>query len=276
MRLGIFAKTFPGSAPDIVLASARRAGFATVQYNLACSGLDPLPAAIPADAPIAVRTAAAETGVGIAAVSATYNMIHPNPGEREKGRRAFRAVAAAARQMGTNLLTLCSGSRDAQDQWRFHPDNATPAAWSEMCHEFQLLHVVAVEHDVFLRVEPELANVVSSAARARQLLDTFTGGRIRIVLDAANLFETATLEKQHMLIGEAVDLLGDAIALAHAKDRLPGGRFTYAGGGVLDYPYYLSALRRAGFRGSLITHGLDAAEAPRVGAFLAAALEQTT
>lgn len=276
MQLGIFAKTFAGSTPAALLSGARRAGYETVQYNMACSGLDPLPAAIPAEVSDAVRAAASETGVGIAAVSATYNMIHPDPGERERGRRGFRAIAAAARSMGTSLLTLCTGSCDPHDQWRFHPGNASPEAWREMCREFELLHRAAEEHGVFLGVEPELANVVSSARRARDLLDTFPNGRIRIVLDAANLFEVATREQQHALIGEAIDLLGEAIALAHAKDRLPDGRFTHAGAGVLDYPYYVAALRRAGFRGSLVAHGLDAREAPGVAAFLNAALEQAT
>jgi sugar phosphate isomerase/epimerase len=257
-----------------VLQACRRAGYETVQYNMACSGLDPLPAAIPPAVADSVRAAAAETGAGIAAVSATYNMIHPSPGERERGRRGFRAIAAAAPALGATLLTLCTGSCDPLDQWRFHPGNAGPEAWREMCREFELLHTTAEEHGVFLGVEPELANVVSSARRARELLDTFPNGRIRIVLDAANLFETATLSQQRALIDEAVDLLGESIALAHAKDRLPGGRFTHAGAGVLDYPYYVAALRRAGFRGSLVTHGLDARQAPGVAAFLKAALEQ--
>jgi len=43
MQLGIFAKTFPGTTPGEVLAAARDAGYATVQYNMACSGLPSLP-----------------------------------------------------------------------------------------------------------------------------------------------------------------------------------------------------------------------------------------
>ena len=48
MRLGIFAKTFPGSAPSPVLRQARAAGFAAVQYNMACSGLPSMTGAFPA------------------------------------------------------------------------------------------------------------------------------------------------------------------------------------------------------------------------------------
>ena len=63
--------------------------------------------------------------------------------------------------------------------------------------------------------------------------------------------------------------------MAHAKDRAANGDFVAAGKGVLDYPHYLRALRGAGFDGPLVTHGLTAAEAPEVGAFLRRALAES-
>ena len=127
---------------------------------------------------------------------------------------------------------------------------------------------IADRYDVLAGVEPELANVINSAQRAREMLDTFKGGRIKIILDAANLFEIADSAEQRYLIEHAVDVLGDAIVMAHAKDRLADGRFAAAGAGVLDYRHYLTVLHKSGFRGSLVTHGLAAAEAERVAAFL--------
>ncbi len=43
MRLGIFAKTFPGSDPAAVLGAVKAAGFDAAQYNFACSGLPSMP-----------------------------------------------------------------------------------------------------------------------------------------------------------------------------------------------------------------------------------------
>ena len=40
MRLGVFAKTFDGEDPAIVLAACRNAGFETVQYNMSCGTKD--------------------------------------------------------------------------------------------------------------------------------------------------------------------------------------------------------------------------------------------
>jgi sugar phosphate isomerase/epimerase len=273
MKLGIFAKTFAGTDPLEVLSAARQAGYQAAQYNMACSGLGPLPQSIPDAAISAVAAAADRTGVEIAAVSATYNMIHPDPAKREEGRRSFAAISAAANRMGTRLVTVCTGSRDPQDQWRHHPDNQTSSAWRDMCAEFELLLPLVETNDVVIGVEPELANVVNSARQARKLLDKFDTNRIRIVLDPANLFEVETPARRRALVEEAVDLLGDAIALAHAKDRHPDGGFATAGKGVLDWDHYLGCLRNAGFDGALVTHGLPADEAPDVAAFLAGRLQ---
>jgi sugar phosphate isomerase/epimerase len=268
MKLGVFAKIFAGKTPAAVLSAARRSGYETVQYNMACSGLSSLPPAISDEIAGAVQAASSETGVGIAAISATYNMIHPDLAEREKGRRGFQAIARSAHKLGSRLLTVCTGTLDPHDQWRYHPANSSAQAWEELCKEFRLLLAIAGKYDILIGVEPELANVVNSARRARDLLDTFGNGRIRIVFDAANLFDAADSEQRRSIIENAVDLLGDSIALAHAKDRLADGRFAPAGTGLLDYRHYLAALRKSGFDGSLVAHGMGSSEAESVAVFL--------
>ncbi len=274
MKLGIFAKTFPGATPQAVLEAAEDAGYASVQYNMACSGIGALPRVIESSVADAVLEASTRTGVAVAAVSATYNMIHPEPSIREAGRHSFGTIAAAASRMGTSLLTVCTGSGDVRDQWRHHPDNDTEAAWTRLCQEFELLLEMAERHDILIGVEPELANVVSSARRARRLIDSMGSDRIRIVLDAANLFEQESIEERRAIIEKSVDLLADRIEMAHAKDRQADGSFATAGRGVIDFRHYLAVLERAGFAGSLVAHGLEAHEAAGVAAFLGDILRQ--
>lgn len=268
MRLGIFAKTFPGSDPAAVLAAVKAAGFDAAQYNMACSGLLPMPDHVPAETASAVANAAAASGVALCAVSGTYNMAHPDPAVRAEGLRRLEALAGACAAMGTSVVTLCTGTRDPDDQWRFHPDNAAPQAWTDMRAEMAKAAALAERHGLRLGIEPELANVVDSAAKARRLLDEVASPALGIVLDPANLFERATREQQRRVVAEAVDLLADRVLMGHAKDRDAAGDFVAAGKGLLDYPHYIDCLRRAGFSGDLVTHGLDAAEAPGAAAFL--------
>ena len=276
MRIGIFAKTFAGSDPATVLAASRDAGFDGVAYNMACSGLAAMPDRIAPPVISAIAGAAKSTGQALFSLSGTYNMIHPDPTVREAGHRRLALLAASARAMGTNLITLCTGSRDAQDQWRHHPDNASPAAWRDLLASFETAVAIAETHDILLGVEPELANVISSAQKARELIDTLQSPRIRIVLDPANLFETATPAAQRALVEAAVDLLAGHIEMAHAKDRDATGGFATAGKGVIDFGHFMGTLHRAGFAGSLVTHGLTAAEAPAVAAFLRGQMQSLT
>jgi len=272
MRLGVFAKTFAGDSPSVALSAARQAGFETVQYNMACSGLGSLPLSVPDAAIEAILAAMAETGVSIAAVSATYNMVHPDRAERDRGRRSFTAIAEAADRIGIRLVTLCTGTRDPHDQWRAHPENASRAAWRDLCDEFESLLQAAERHDLLLGVEPELANVVDSPQRARELLDALRSDRVRIVLDPANLFERASPERRRALVEVAIDLLADRIELAHAKDRDADGRFAAAGKGAIDFRHFLAHLQRSGFEGAVIAHGFPEHEAPEVATFLRAQL----
>lgn len=268
MQLGIFAKTFPGDDPATVLAASKAAGYDGVQYNMACSGLASMPEAIPSDVAEAVATVSRDTGQRIFALSGTYNMAHPDPSHRRDGLARLGVIAAACKAIGSGLVTLCTGTRDPDDQWKHHPENRSPEAWADMLASFEGAVEIAETHDIFLGVEPELANVIDSAASARRLIDTLGSDRVRIVLDPANLFEVAAPEERQRLVEQAIGLLGDRIVMAHAKDRNPDGSFATAGKGVIDFAHFLARLDAAGFNGPLVTHGLAAEEAAGVAAYL--------
>ncbi len=274
MKIGIFAKTFPGTDPYPVLAACRTANFEAAQYNMACSGLGSLPVSISDEIADHIKSASDAARVEIAAVSATYNMTDPDETRRDAGRRAFAAIAGAAARMGTGLVTVCSGSKDPQNQWRHHPANDDPASWIEMCREFEFMLHIAEQHDLTIGVEPEPANVVSSPRNAARLLDEFSGSRLRIVFDPANILEGVPADRQHPIIDEALDLLGPAIALAHAKDRFSDGRVAPAGLGTVDWGYVLNGLSSIGFDGHLIAHGMSANQAPLVGSYLSQELKR--
>lgn len=268
MRLGVFAKTFDGEDPAIVLAACRNAGFETVQYNMSCSGIGSLPERFPEGTAKQVHDAAQRIGIGIAAVSATYNMTDPDRDRLLAGRRAFRAICDNAGAIGCNLVTVCSGSKHPRDKWHRHPSNGEPQSWVEMCQEFETICDHAAQRDLLIGVEPEPANIVSNADKAKQLIAEFPGSPIRIVLDPANILEEVAPQQQQRVIDHALERLGDHLILAHAKDRFPNGVVAPAGLGTVDWTYFLSGLVAVGFNGSLIAHGMTAAEAPAVADFL--------
>lgn len=268
MKIGIFAKTFSGSDPDLVLGQCRTAGFEGVQYNMACSGLASMPDEIPVEAAEAVARASSVTGQAVFAVSGTYNMIHPDPAVRRDGERRLSVIAGACKAMGAPLVTLCTGTRDVADQWRHHPDNGTPEAWRDLLASMEIAVRIAEENGIRLGIEPETANVVNSAAAAHRLLMEMKSQAIGVVLDPANLLEHGDAGDWRAVVEGAVDLLSPYLVMAHAKDRARDGSVAAPGKGNIDFQHFLSRLLSAGFDGPLVAHGFGAAEAAGVSAFL--------
>jgi sugar phosphate isomerase/epimerase len=272
MRIGIFAKTFARPSLEEVLDAVASHGLDCVQFNMSCAGLPSLPERIEPSLCGRIAGAMAARGLTMAAVSGTFNMIHPDIERRQDGLRRLAVLAAACRPMGASLITLCTGTRDRDDMWRAHPSNTSWAAWEDLVEMMGKALAIAEEHDVTLAFEPELANVVDSASEGRRLIDRLEGPhpRLRVVMDPANLFPAGQLPRMREILDEAFALLGAEVALAHAKDLSRDGEAGHeaAGRGVLDYDHYLGLLKRAGYEGPLILHGLAEDQVAKSVAFL--------
>jgi sugar phosphate isomerase/epimerase len=276
MELGIFAKIFQRPTLPEVLQAVREHGFTQVQFNVESAGLPALPDAVPREAAGAIRSDMAAAGITIAALSGTYNMIHPDPVRREQDFARFSAIVAAARPMGASIVTLCTGTRDPDNMWRCHPGNDEPDAWADLVASMEQALAVADEHDVLLAFEPEPGNTVNSSMKARRLLDEMRHPRLGVVIDAVNTMDTAPDRPAAEVLGEAFSLLSDRILVAHAKDLDHNGREVATGTGIVPWEHYVSLLKQSGFEGPLIMHGLRESEVARSAAFLRGAVGAST
>ena len=260
MRLGIFAKTFQRSTIEEVLDAVVAHGLRCIQFNYASAGLPSLPQQLDTAVMKRIVGAIQERGLEVAAVSGTFNIIHPDPAPRDAGFKALNVIAANCAALNTKVVTLCTGTFDPNDMWREHPENDSPTAWKQMLAGIERALEIAETHDVFLGIEPEMANVINSAQKARQLLDSVKSPRLKIVMDAANLLSLDNFGDATAILKSAFDLLGNDIAIAHAKDIKRSGEFAAAGKGDVDWDLYLKLLNNARFSGALILHGLTESE----------------
>jgi sugar phosphate isomerase/epimerase len=263
-QLGIMATTFDRPTLEAILDAVAASGAHSVQFDLAAAGVPTLPEQIDSALCERVRRAFATRRLTMAALSGTYNMIHPDLEERAAGLTRLRTLLAACGELGASLVTLCTGTRDRDSMWRRHPDNDSPDAWADLLAGMREAVHTAEEYGVTLGIEPEVNNVVDSAQKARRLLDEIGSSRLKVVMDGANIFHHGQLPRMREMLNEALALLGNDIALAHAKDLDHDGDAGHlpAGHGLLDYPYYLALLQRSGFDGALILHGLAEADVP--------------
>jgi sugar phosphate isomerase/epimerase len=191
---------------------------------------------------------------------------------RRDGLRRLGVLAGACERLGTSTVTLCTGTRDPEDMWRRHPDNATPEAWRDLLATMQVALEIAEGHGVTLAFEPEINNVMDSAEKGRRLLAEMSSSRLKVIMDAANLFDAENparrLSRSEEILDEAFELLGGDLLLAHAKDVKGSGEVVAAGKGDLDYDLYLRYLSEAGYGGPLVLHGLAEEEVAGSLAFL--------
>jgi sugar phosphate isomerase/epimerase len=274
MILGIFAKSLPRPTFEQSLDAVAALGLHAIQFNFSCVDLPTLPARVEPGVITRVRRACEEREIQIAGVSATFNLIDPDENRRRENLARLPVIAAATRGLGCELITLCTGTRDAADMWRAHPDNSTPAAWGDLLASFAQAIPIAEQHDVLLGVEPEAGNAVSSARKARQLLDELQSRRVRIVLDAANLFHPGAVANVRDTIAEAFQLLGTEIVMAHAKELAADGTVSPLppGRGVIEWDYYLDTLARVADDIPLLMHGFPETDVPAATRFLRAKL----
>ena len=276
MRIGGFTRIFDRPSFEEVLDAAAGHGLEALQLNLESAGLPPMPDRLDPDLCRRVRDQAAARGLTLAAVSGTFNIIHPDLEERARNFRSLRALAAACPALGAPRITFSTGTRNADYMWASHPDNGSPVAWSDMLESMAEAVEIAAEHEVPLVFEPEVSNVVDSAPKARRLLDHFGSPFLKVVIDGANLFGAGDLPRMAEILDEAFDLLGPEIEMAHAKDLVRDGEAGHvaAGTGLLDYERYLRRLRESGFDGALVLHSLDEAQVPASVRFLRQTLER--
>ncbi len=122
MELGIFARTFSRSSFEEALDAVLGHGLAHVQFNLSCAGLPTLPETMNPDRCGKIARAFQDRRLFVDAISGTFNMADPT-GCLHQNLRRLEILASACRWLDTRIITLCTGTCDPQNMWRWHPDN---------------------------------------------------------------------------------------------------------------------------------------------------------
>jgi sugar phosphate isomerase/epimerase len=276
MQLGIFAKTFERPTLKEMFSCVREHGFECVQFNFACVGRPTLPQEIEPDLVQRIRSELSRCSLTMAAISGTCNLIHPRIAHRNSDLAKLENLIRHCPELGAPVVTVCTGSRDPDDMWHGHPDNRSPEAWRDLTSSLAQLLPAAEEMGVALAIEPEPANVIDTALTARKLLDQMQSPCLKIVFDAANLVRPHCYN-QRVVLSRAFELLNADVAIAHAKDlgTNPTRGQARVGAGALDYNLYLSILKKSGFNGPLILHGISEYEVDPAVRFLQATWEKT-
>lgn len=274
IQVGVFSRTFEREAFSDVLDAVVDNDFELVHLNLKSAGLDPFHTHLSNEQCEAIRRQIAARGLRLIGVSCTFNAIHPNVQQRAREIAFAADLINRTPELGTNFASLSTGTRHPDDMWRAHTANDDRSAWIDLRHTLERLLGVAAATGVFLGIEPERANVVSSAPRARRLLDELDSELLKIILDPANLLSVATAARQAEIMNEALELLASDVHVVHAKDFSKDGA-RGAGLGLVDFELLFELLDEYGLHVPLLLHELPESDLGRAREFLLATAKET-
>lgn len=260
--LGVFARNVRRHTVEETFAVMAALRLPLAQFNYSLLGLPSLPDRLQVQDCVRVADAAAAGPVEIWGVSATFNAVHPDVDRRARETRLAQRIVETAPLLGSPVVTLCTGSRHADDKWAFHPDNERPDAWADLLVTLRQLLDSAEACDVVLGVEPEAANVVANARKAAQLMEEAGSTHVGVILDVANLVDPAEPAGQARVVDEAVECLASSLLCVHAKDVDGSGAAVAPGQGVIDFAYLARRLEVAGVRPPVIIQDCPEPELP--------------
>jgi sugar phosphate isomerase/epimerase len=246
LNLGVRAHDF-GRRPAGELAARIAA------HGLSCIQLAPGKAltevaadAVP-DFATARRLAAAfrAQGIQVAVLGCYINLAVRDEALRRPQLERFKQHLRLAPQFGCSVVGTETGSLHAD--FSRHPDNGGEEAFAIVRESVRELVREAEQCGVNVGIEAVERYVISSPRRLRRLLDEIGSPRLQVILDPVNLLAASNHEAQDDILREALDLLGDAIAIIHAKDfAMRDGVFEErpAGAGTLRYGALLRWLKQ--------------------------------
>ena len=118
MKLGIFAKTFSRPTIEELFQSIAGYGINSVQFNLSCAGLEPLPKNVPSELAQRIADSAEQAKVEFSAISGTFNTAHPDPVDRRGNLIKFEVLCEVAARVHIPVITLCTGTQDPVNMWK--------------------------------------------------------------------------------------------------------------------------------------------------------------
>lgn len=192
-----------------------------------------------------VRDTLAARGIHIAVLGCYINLADPDENKRRHHLSRFKAYLRLARDFGCSLVGTETGS--LHSDFSFHPENHGEAAFQRVLASVRELVREAERFGTTVAIEAVERYVIHDPKRLSRLVDEVDSPNIQVILDPVNLLSAENFRRQDEIIEEAFSVLGERIAVLHAKDAvLVDGvlKSVPAGQGQLNYPLFFRHARR--------------------------------
>ncbi|NLC68793.1 MAG: sugar phosphate isomerase/epimerase [Clostridiaceae bacterium] len=174
-------------------------------------------------------------GIEVVSIGVFTNLVEPDEDTRRKNLDYFVRHMEYANYCGVKfVVTECGFRKDSRGILadRYESD------FSRMLDSVKYLAEKADRYDVFVAIEPCVLDVIPSAKRMKDFISQCGSGRVKVLLDPANLIANSSEE-------DMFKYLKDNIAYFHGKDRKVNDAYgRVLGEGDIDWLRFFSLYKQ--------------------------------
>ena len=238
MQLGIRLHDVAGETLEEKLAHARAQGFSCghvalskviSQYSVKDSALTPGFA-------MYLKRLFAKYDLDIAVLGNYLNLAHPDPQKLAAIQKRYLAHIRFASLLGCGVVGTETGAPNPA--YQYEPACRSDEALDTFITNLKPVVRYAEQMGVIVAIEPVIRHIVYNPGRARQVLDAIGSPNLQIILDPVNLLDENNAADHRAVVQEAIDLLGEDVAVIHLKDfQVQDGKIVSVGAGMGEMDY---------------------------------------
>ncbi len=178
----------------------------------------------------------AEAGIDIAVLGCYLNLANPNEESLQKIRNRYLSHTRFASLLGAGVVGTETGA--VNEAYKFEERNHSEEALEIFIKNLRPVVEYAEKMGVIFAIEPVYKHIVCNPQRARRVLDETASPNLQIIFDPVNLLDICNYHNREQIIREAIETLGNDIAVVHIKDFVvENGELVSvaAGTGEMDY-----------------------------------------
>ncbi len=172
----------------------------------------------------------------VAVLGCYLNLAHPDP-EKLKGIQSrYYGHLRVASILGAGVVGTETGAPNAE--YKLDANTHTDEALDSFIRGLAPVVECAESYGVTMAIEPVWNHIVYNADRAVKVLKAIGSHNLRIILDPVNLLYAGNADEKDLVFADAIDKLGEDVAVVHIKDFVREGdklKSIAAGTGEMDY-----------------------------------------
>ena len=182
----------------------------------------------------------ARNELDVAVLGCYLNLAHPDPEKLKEIQSRYCGHIRVAALMNAGMVGTETGAPN--EAYKMDANTHTQEALDAFIRGLAPVVECAERYGVTVAIEPVWKHIVCDGGRAAQVLDAIGSRSLRIILDPVNLLYPGNIDRREQVIGDAIEKLGDRVAMVHLKDYVPAGddiKSVAAGTGEMDYTQIL-------------------------------------